>query len=135
MDIKVVFSVIKGPLAVGQMHIAGIAPIPIQSGPWGNGHAPLGEYATGRLWSPDEIQLLPNGASYTKFDVGFFLLLIPKFKTTRSGIGIHPMRGNGTLGCCGIIGKDANYYKILYNKLSELISAINFSSSPFKVLI
>jgi hypothetical protein len=73
------------------------------SGGWGKGSLPVGEYSTGKIWTPEQIAALPGAASYQTFGFGFFLPLIQKFETDRTEQGIHPDGGvPGTLGCVGL---------------------------------
>jgi hypothetical protein len=77
---------------------------PANAGGWGRGPLPYGEY---------EITYIDpkSDKSFVLFGLGWFANLIPKFKTDRTNLVIHPDGGAGTdgvegyagtLGCVGI---------------------------------
>ena len=78
------------------------------SGPYGKGSAPVGEYSVALPLVIDE--RVEKNKPYTVNGFAFWCLLVPRFKTDRSGIGIHP-DGNvkGTLGCIGIDSEEDQY--------------------------
>lgn len=70
--------------------------INFESGGWGKGFAPKGEYIA--MYYRDESE-----EAYSKFGIGFFVSILPQFQTDRTDLGIH-FDGNvkGTLGCIGL---------------------------------
>jgi hypothetical protein len=86
-----------------------------QSGPYGNGHLPNGTYNASNLQ-----KTTTNGM--VRDNVGFKLYLDPTFNTSRFGLYIHPMGGNGTLGCIGITESADmlnKFYNLMFNYLSD----------------
>lgn len=78
-----------------------------ESGRWGNGFAPRGEYIARYYRNETE-------PAFCLFGIGFFISIEPVFETDRSELGIHFDGGDGsdgqkgfagTLGCIGIKAK------------------------------
>lgn len=94
-EILITYEKIQGLEAKGKIEF-GIYQCPIVSGGYGKGFAPKGQYKAISYRKE-------NGESFSKFGIGFFVYIVPKFKSDRTELGIHP-DGNvpGTLGCIGI---------------------------------
>jgi RHS repeat-associated protein len=78
------------------------------SGPWGNGAAPEGNYVVS---SPISVSSMTNRNNYESYcdpsENCWFAPLTPTFPTTRSGLGVHPDGGvPGTAGCIGVTNTD-----------------------------
>lgn len=84
------------------------------TGPYGNGPLPDGVYNI-------KVFVHPPQASYKRDYFGWFMPLIPQFKTHRTGLGVHP-DGNvpGTLGCIGITERDYLFYALVVFMLESL---------------
>ena len=97
-----------------------------QSGPYGKGHLPNGSYTASNLQKTST-----NGM--VRDNVGFKLYLNPDFNTSRFSLYIHPMGGNGTLGCIGITEPADmlnKFYNWMFNYLSDN-SSINVTVSGY----
>ena len=87
------------------------------SGPYKNGHLPMGEYDVSPLV---DVENHPVNIGFCFEDTCFWIKLTPKFETTRTGLGIHP-DGNipGTLGCIGLVEYDSQMFYWDYLDLKE----------------
>lgn len=82
------------------------------SGKWGNGALPYGDYGAQGLRKLSEST--PSVKSFMKEAWAWICNLIPKFKTDRTDLCIHPDGGvYGTLGCIGIEENDIQAYYVL----------------------
>ncbi len=83
--------------------------IETNSGPYGRGAAPSGMY-----FVADPIMIAANTVNRPYTDglgLAWFARMHPAFKTSRSGLGIHP-DGNvpGTLGCLGVVERNTRKF-------------------------
>ena len=94
---------VKSPWATGILSFKGHE-ISLESGYWGKGFAPRGEYKAKNYREESD-------SAYSLFGVGFFVSIIPLFETDRTNLGIHFDGGDGsdgkegflgTLGCIGL---------------------------------
>jgi hypothetical protein len=85
------------------------------SGPRGNGHLEVGKYTIGQATIIGFDARFTDGA-----DNSWWCPIKPKFKTSRSGLGIHPKNkyANGTEGC---IGLTANNTKDTFRELKSSV--------------
>jgi hypothetical protein len=89
------YDLIEENIATGTLFFKNFE-IKFESGGWGKGYAPKGNYIAKNY--RDEL-----GDAYSRFGIGFFVSIIPQFETDRIDLGIH-FDGNvrGTLGCIGL---------------------------------
>ena len=102
------------------------------SGPWGNGALPNGNYSADQVVSPTGNTGMVVGTN------DFAIHLTPNFQTNRGGLYIHPDGGNyvGTLGCVGLTGT-ANQMQSLQSTAQNRIGAqgsipvtVNITGNP-----
>src|SRR5690606_2117384 len=94
-------------------HSKGLSWIAV-SGPYGLKALPVGIYDIKRREITTYSSAIGNSFK-DKSGNGFFLPISPRFKTTRTGLGIHPDGGiPGTLGCIGLQDHNTeNFYRTI----------------------
>lgn len=122
-DITITYSYIDGKRATGRLNFIGDGMvIPVISGPYGKGYAPLGEYSSTAYSGPKEIETVANAEAYAQYGVGFFIPIFPKFETDRFGLGIHPDgKILGSLGCIACHFESRQQVLYAYNMLANFI--------------
>jgi hypothetical protein len=82
--------------------------------------------------------MVTNSEKFTRNNVDFFCPILPSSvydsykKTTRSGLGIHPCRSNGTEGCIGLIGENLDLSKfkqmirVILTSQPKIILSVNY---------
>lgn len=96
------------------------------SGGWGNGAIEPGYYKVGKLFMPQEINVMNNRNAYSLFGFGWALGIEPLFKTDRTELMIHPDGGvKGTLGCIGIKFNSLEDNVKCYNTIRDAVDNVN----------
>lgn len=90
---------------------------PANSGPWGNGQLPPGDYTLNG--GPSAVP--PSHPDYNSYCDGsgncWWQPITPNFETNRDGLGIHP--DGGTAGTAGCIGATNQNTQDIYNTLNN----------------
>jgi hypothetical protein len=82
--------------------------------------------------------IVTNSLKFTRNNVDFFCPILPSSvydsfkKTTRSGLGIHPCRSNGTEGCVGLLASESELKKfkemvrVILTSQPKIILSVNY---------